>query len=166
MYTKVATRDINFGILIKIPHKVELDLPQISRRPSKNKSEFIFLCLVSPSKLSFWANLEGKTRQRKMNSGFFFDGRRDIQGKSSSTFWGIFIKIPKLISRVATLMYTLFQTLCMSALATATATATATLMYTLFQTFCMSALATAHCHRLCRVRKQLGTSEKSPIFFF
>ena len=27
VYIKVATRDINFGILIKIPQKVELDLP-------------------------------------------------------------------------------------------------------------------------------------------
>ena len=34
-------------------------------------------------------------------------GGRNIYGKSSSTFWGIFIKIPKLIPRVATLMYTL-----------------------------------------------------------
>ena len=40
-----------------------------------------------------------------MNSEIFFDGRRDIQGKSSSTFWGIFIfKIPKLIPRVATVV--------------------------------------------------------------
>ena len=42
-----------------------------------------------------------------MNSEIFFNGRRDIQGKSSSTFWGIFIKIPKLISRVATLLNSL-----------------------------------------------------------
>ena len=27
LHTKVATQDINFGILIKIPQKVELDLP-------------------------------------------------------------------------------------------------------------------------------------------
>ena len=41
-----------------------------------------------------------------MNSELFFDDRRDIQDKSSSTFWGISIKIQKLISRVATLMDT------------------------------------------------------------
>ena len=40
-----------------------------------------------------------------MNSKIVFDGRRDIQGKSSSTFWGIFIKIPKLIPRVATVLH-------------------------------------------------------------
>ena len=40
-----------------------------------------------------------------MNSKNFFYGRRDISGKSSSTFWGISIKIPKLIPRVATLLY-------------------------------------------------------------
>ena len=40
-----------------------------------------------------------------MNSEICFDACRNIYGKSSSTFWGIFIKIPKLIPRVATLMY-------------------------------------------------------------
>ena len=39
-----------------------------------------------------------------MNSKICFDGRCDIQGKSSSTFWGIFINIPKLISQVATVL--------------------------------------------------------------
>ena len=105
MYNTVATRDINFGILIKIPQKVELDLPQILRQTSKKNLEFIFLCLVLPSKMAQKDDLEGKTRQRKMNSKIVFDGRRDIQGKSSSTFWGIFINIPKLISRVATVIY-------------------------------------------------------------
>ena len=38
-----------------------------------------------------------------MNSEICFDACRNIYGKSSSTFWGIFIKIPKLIPRVATL---------------------------------------------------------------
>ena len=41
-----------------------------------------------------------------MNSEICFDACRNIYGKSSSTFWGIFIKIPKLIPRVATLRYT------------------------------------------------------------
>ena len=39
-----------------------------------------------------------------MNSEICFDACRNIYGKSSSTFWGIFIKIPKLIPRVATLL--------------------------------------------------------------
>ena len=78
LFSKVATRDINFGIFIKIPQKVELDLPSISRRPSKKKSEFIFLCLVLPSNLAQKDDLEGKTGQRKMNSEKIFDGRRDI----------------------------------------------------------------------------------------
>ena len=39
-----------------------------------------------------------------MNSEICFDACRNIYGKSSSTFWGIFIKIPKLIPRVATLV--------------------------------------------------------------
>ena len=47
----------------------------------------------------------GKTRQREINSKFFFDGRHDIEGKSSFIFWGIFIKIPKFIPRVATVVY-------------------------------------------------------------
>ena len=42
-----------------------------------------------------------------MNSEICFDACRNIYGKSSSTFWGIFIKIPKLIPRVATLMLSL-----------------------------------------------------------
>ena len=42
-----------------------------------------------------------------MNSEICFDACRNIYGKSSSTFWGIFIKIPKLIPRVATLVYIL-----------------------------------------------------------
>ena len=45
-----------------------------------------------------------------MNSEICFDACRNIYGKSSSTFWGIFIKIPKLIPRVATLMYTFLPT--------------------------------------------------------
>ena len=44
-----------------------------------------------------------------MNSEFIFDGLHDIYGKSSSTFWGIFIKIPKLIYRVATVLVIQFQ---------------------------------------------------------
>ena len=39
-----------------------------------------------------------------MNSEICFNACRNIYGKSSSTFWGIFIKIPKLIPRVATLL--------------------------------------------------------------
>ena len=42
-----------------------------------------------------------------MNSEICFDACRNIYGKSSSTFWGIFIKIPKLIPRVATLLHSL-----------------------------------------------------------
>ena len=42
-----------------------------------------------------------------MNSEMVFDCHRNILGESSSTFWGMFIKIPKLISQVATLMYSL-----------------------------------------------------------
>ena len=38
-----------------------------------------------------------------MNSEICFDACRNTYGKSSSTFWGIFIEIPKLIPRVATL---------------------------------------------------------------
>ena len=41
-----------------------------------------------------------------MNFEKNFDACRNIYGKSSSTFWGIFTKIPKLISRVATLLDT------------------------------------------------------------
>ena len=44
-----------------------------------------------------------------MNSEICFDACRNIYGKSSSTFWGIFIKIPKLIPRVATVVSTLLQ---------------------------------------------------------
>ena len=40
-----------------------------------------------------------------MNSEICFDACRNIYGKSSSTFWSIFIKIPKLIPRVATVMH-------------------------------------------------------------
>ena len=42
-----------------------------------------------------------------MNFDIFLDACRNIYGKSSSTFWGIFIKIPKLIPRVATVINTL-----------------------------------------------------------
>ena len=42
-----------------------------------------------------------------MNFEIFFDACRNIYGKSSSTFWGIFIKIPKLIPRVATVVHML-----------------------------------------------------------
>ena len=39
-----------------------------------------------------------------MNFDIFLDACRNIYGKSSSTFWGIFIKIPKCIPRVATVV--------------------------------------------------------------
>ena len=42
-----------------------------------------------------------------MNSEICFDACCNIYGKSSSTFWGIFIKIPKLIPRVATVLASL-----------------------------------------------------------
>ena len=40
-----------------------------------------------------------------MNSEIVFDCQHNVLGESSSTFWGMFIKIPKLISQVATLVY-------------------------------------------------------------
>ena len=40
-----------------------------------------------------------------MNSKIVFDAQRNILGESSFTLWIMFIKIPKLISRVATLFY-------------------------------------------------------------
>ena len=46
-----------------------------------------------------------------MNFDIFLDACRNIYGKSSSTFWGIFIKIPKLIPRVATVLYHLSITI-------------------------------------------------------
>ena len=48
--------------------------------------------------------VEGKQGQRKMISEIVFDCHCIVQGESSSTFWVMFIKIPKLLSRVATLV--------------------------------------------------------------
>ena len=47
----MATQDINFGILINKPQKVELDSPQMLLCQSKTISEITFLCLYLPSNL-------------------------------------------------------------------------------------------------------------------
>ena len=47
--SKVATRDINFGILIKVLQKVDLKIPYILKKLSKEILGFIFLCLFFPS---------------------------------------------------------------------------------------------------------------------
>ena len=47
--SKVATRDINFGISIKVPQKVDLKI-----------SGLIFLCLFLPSKWAQKDNLDRK----------------------------------------------------------------------------------------------------------
>ena len=75
---KVATQDINFGISIKVPQKVDLKIPYILKKLSEEILGFIFLCLFLPSKLSFWAHLEGKKRQRKINPEIFFNNFLNI----------------------------------------------------------------------------------------
>ena len=78
MYSKVATPDINFGISIKVPQKVDLKIPYILKKISEEILGFIFLCLFLPSKLLFWAHLEGKKRQRKINPEIFFNNFLNI----------------------------------------------------------------------------------------
>ena len=62
--------EVNFGFWIKIPPET-LSRFTLDNKIKKKiiKSEFIFLCLFLPSK-SFWAILEGKMRQMKMNKIF------------------------------------------------------------------------------------------------
>ena len=81
-----ATRDINFGISIKVPQKVDLKIPQILRKLLKKISGLIFLCLFLPSKWAQNDNLEGKKRQRKMNPKISSDNFFNMQGIFRSTF--------------------------------------------------------------------------------
>ena len=96
----VATRDINLRMLIKIPQKVELDLPQIFWQPSrKKKSELIFLCLLLPSKFrgasgsAFSSRSDSDPQSAKMSDSDLLreSDRNPTQKLTTKVFLGIYL---------------------------------------------------------------------------